>query len=196
MGSGKPVIFNLDDFCEKNMTEDKWKVLNALHKKYPGLKITMLTVPMKSSEGWLKYVKKHCPFIEMALHGTDHEQGDDYYNKSAVHTAISFYNPDIYVKGFKAPNWHMNKEAYDEFRKEGFWVCTNGKHDFALRSDDLNYKYSDGEMKLKDMLYECDKYKRLHGHITPSYNGILEVSQEWFYMFTENQEFKFISEIF
>lgn len=191
----KPLIFNLDDFCEEYMTQEKWNCLFEFNRIAPELKITMFTIPLRSSRKWLSFVKeKYGEWIRMALHGTDHKEFDTYFEDYDAQAAMNLFNPAFYVKGFKAPGWRMARPAYDYFRKYGFWVATNKTNNFVKPDDNLNFKYDEGEEIIKDMLYETADSFRLHGHITEAPNGISQVFDKFCTILSKHHAYKFIGE--
>jgi hypothetical protein len=191
----KPIIFNLDDFCEEYMTREKWDLLFELNRMSPELKITMFTIPLKNTHHWLAFVKeKYGEWIKMALHGTDHKESDTFFEDYDAQVAMNLFNPAYYIKGFKAPKWRLGKPAYDYFRKYGFWVATNKTNDFVKPDDDLNFKYDEGKEIIKDMLYETPDSFRLHGHITQAPNGISEAFEKFCSIVKKHHAYKFIGE--
>jgi hypothetical protein len=191
----KPVIFNLDDFCQDSMTYRRWKILNDIKAKYPDFRVTMFTIPMRCSWKWLRMVKFDYPWIENAVHGTDHSIQDTYLRGGAARRISEVYDPEFYVKGFKAPKWLVGEESYNDLRRCGFWVATNKSHVFTSDHDSLNYRYDSGKELIKDTLYDNKDFISFHGHITESPNGIENLEQMILDMWESDQQFKFISEV-
>ncbi len=191
----KSLVFNLDDFCESYMTKEKWDLLFEMEKVCPELKITMFTIPGLCSRRWLAYVKEKFPWIEMALHGAAHDENDVYYTSIDAQRSLGQYNPAYFCKGFKAPQWRLRKEAYDEIRKSGFWVAVN-RSTAEFNEDGLTYRYDTGKEIRRDFLYDDGGFLRLHGHITTAPNGIGEVSGDFFNVLSNVKNCKFISELF
>lgn len=190
------LVFNLDDFCEAYMTKDKWELLFELKKIAPNIKITMFTIPLKCSSRWLAYVKENFgDWIQMALHGTTHSEHDSFFTENDANVAMHFYNDKFFSKCFKAPKWHLGKDAYDKFRNDGFIVATNKTNSFAANDDECNYRYDRGQEIIKDMLYRAGNLFSLHGHITVSVNGISEVFSLFCQIVVQFKNFKFIDEV-
>lgn len=199
------IYVDLDDFCEEYMTSERWQLLGELRRIYPDFKVTMFAIPGKSSPMWLRRVKKEYSWIEMAVHGTKHEDPSEWLasGKEALQRFRWVYNDEIYAKGFKAPWWKLSKEAYDALREAGFWVATNKTNPFAKLGDTLNYKYDDGDELLPDVHYRHAFFDAWHGHVqtqraygAPVPNGLEDVfdliSKAW----DRQSRFHFVSERF
>jgi hypothetical protein len=199
------IYVDLDDFCEEYMTPERWQLLQELRRIYPDFKVTMFTIPGKSSPMWLRRVKEEHSWIEMAVHGTRHEDRSEWLGSGdeALRRFRWVYNDEIYAKGFKAPWWKLSKEAYVALRQAGFWVATNKTNPFAKPDDPLNYKYDDGDEVLRDIHYRHPFFDAWHGHVptqrssgAPLPNALEDaynlISQAWH----PQSRFHFISERF
>lgn len=198
------VYLDLDDFCEEYMAAGNWQLLHELRRIYPNLKVTMFTIPGKSSLQWLRWVRKEYSWIEMALHGTNHEDSSEWLisGEEALQKLLRLYNEDIYTKGLKAPWWKLSEDAYIAVRKAGFWVATNKTNRFAKKEDPLNYKYDDAEEILPDIHYGHAFFDTWHGHVqslrqyTSNPNGLPDVFDLIIRAWHPQARFGFISEFF
>lgn len=198
------VYLDLDDFCEEYMKEVNWQLLHELRRIYPDFKVTMFTIPGKSSLQWLKWVKKEYPWIEMAVHGTTHEDQSEWLvsGEKAMQKLILVYNRDVFCKGFKAPWWKISKDAYNALRNAGFWVATNKTNKFAKTKDPLNYKYDAADEMLPDIHYGHPFFDTWHGHVqslrqyTSKPNGLPDVFDTIKGAWDGQAKFGFISEFF
>jgi hypothetical protein len=199
------IYVDFDDFCEEYMTPERWRLLQELRRIYPDFKVTMFTIPGKSSALWLRQVKKEHAWIEMAVHGTTHEDPSEWLasGEEALQRFRQVYDGEIYARGFKAPGWKLSKGAYNALRQAGFWVATNRTNAFAKPNDPLNYKYDDGDEVLPGVHYRHPFFDAWHGHVqtqrpcrAPLRNGLEEVfdliSKAWH----PQSRFHFISERF
>lgn len=199
------IYVDLDDFCEEYMITERWKVLHQLRQIYPNFKVTMFTIPNKSSLQWLRWVKKEFQWIDMGVHGTNHENQSEWLvsGKEAIKKFYAVYNEEVFSKGFKAPWWKISKEAYDALRGAGIWVATNKSNNFIKPDDRLNYEYDTGEEILPDIHYGYTFFDTWHGHVQPQRqynptnpNGIEEVFHLIKDAWHPQSDFRFISEIF
>lgn len=109
----KIAVVEADDF------QDRWdrNGLNFLFywkAKYPKFKITLYTIPNRTSQVMLDMLQEHSEWIELAIHGWDHESnyecwGWDYERtKMFMHRVMNMRYRDTYsyyTRNFKAPGW-------------------------------------------------------------------------------------------
>lgn len=160
----KKVIFDLDDLCNK---KNCLKQLIWLKKQIPNLKVTLFTIPNRTNRDLLENLK-FFDWIELAVHGLYHDSNFEFSKKDydfAYYNIYKAYNPDFYVKGFKAPGWQISSATMVALRDLGFWVAV---------------QYSDGRMEgnpdgpyqppvVKGLDYCAineleDEYISIHGH--------------------------------
>ena len=199
MDTGSPVkvVIDFDDFCPAFVNGETWEMLRTLKKIYPDFKVTMFTIPWKCSGNWLSNVVYNYPWIEMALHGTNHKDPNEWEDVCTMNNLLTIYHRYewAYVKGFKAPWWKISEKVYDRFRELGFWVATNIQNDFAGDYARLNYKYDAGDEIVPEMHYFGNGYGRWHGHIQPCYNGLPSRFEELCELWPKDTRFQFISEV-
>ncbi len=170
-----PIIFDLDDFCDENNILPQ---LLELKKILPKLRITLFTIPAKTSLRLLNEVSKY-EWIQLAMHGYLHDSNYEFTRLTYLE-AYGFiensYDPKFFVKGFKAPGWQISTECMRAVKDLGFWLAV---------------QYSDGRMEghpdgphqpkiPKGMRYyalnEMDGYDTIHGHCTNVCgNGLKEI---------------------
>jgi hypothetical protein len=202
------VYVDLDDFCEEYVTDRHWQLLGELRRIYPDFKVTMFTIPGKSSPAWLRWVKKEYPWIEMAVHGTLHGDKSEWLVSGktlaeGLRKVRRIYSDEIYCRGFKAPWWNISKQAYDAFRKAGFFVGTNKTNLFARSSDVLNYAYDAGDEVLPDIHYRHAFFDTWHGHVQSQRkcnpvlpNGLEDIFDRISKAWPAGTSFGFVSELF
>lgn len=109
----KLAIVEADDF------QDRWdrnglNFLFAWKAKYPKFKITLYTIPNRTSQQLLELISPHSDWIELAVHGWDHESnfecfGWDYDRTKMfmhrVYKMVDGHGMKMYTKNFKAPGW-------------------------------------------------------------------------------------------
>ena len=107
----KLAIVEADDFQDK-YDRNGLEMLFYWKAKYPKFKITLFTIPGKTSYGFLLLMLKHFDWIELAVHGWDHDSnfecwGWDYEKAKALLQRTFFLKSaqPFYQKIFKAPGW-------------------------------------------------------------------------------------------
>ena len=183
------VCVALDDFSEEIMTDSEWSCLFKLKDIYPQLRVTMFTIPEQCSDEWLQEIRELYPWIEHAVHGTDHK-----FVKSQI--------PDGLLEGFtdwyKAPRWELTHDEYLKLRNIGYKVATNKTNDFKGE-----YVYDEGKTVIKDICYELpDGIFSWHGHVQSQAkrnkvnpNGLPDVIKLFLSTIPKDAEFVWVSEI-
>lgn len=110
----KTAIVEADDFQDK-FDRNGLNFLFYWKTKYPKFKITLFTIPDKTSDLLLKLVFAHRDWIELAVHGWNHESnfecyGWDYDKTQTLMERVTsktdqYYVTKYYKKIFKAPGW-------------------------------------------------------------------------------------------
>lgn len=101
-------IVEADDFQDK-YDRNGLEMLFYWKAKYPKFKITLFTIPNKTSYELRKLLDPHRNWIELAVHGWDHDSNYecwnwDYEKTQALMNRLDFSAGD-YIKVFKAPGW-------------------------------------------------------------------------------------------
>ena len=182
----KPVVFNLDDFCEEIMKPRFWKLIFRLKDRYPNFKVTMFTIPLRCSEEWLAMVQTY-PW-------SDHRDRHEWMGKTDIDLPFQPY----FYKGFKAPWWRMSQETADAFNREGYLLSTcRGYHDVT---GPRVYRFNEGHPHIPMVWYERDDYYTVHSHVQPmkkSKDGLPDgtIHSRLMKAFPKNTPFLFISEV-
>lgn len=102
---------------ESDDTEDHYERngLNFLFywkAKYPKFKITLFTIPSKTSREMVSLLKRNEDWIELAVHGFTHSSNFECYDWDYEKTKDLMYNLASrgYVKNFKAPGWTITPD--------------------------------------------------------------------------------------
>jgi len=187
----KPVVFNLDDFCESIMTAELWAYVFRLKDKCPSLKITMFTVPYLCSRKWLRRVKKHYPWIEMHYHGSWHQDRNEWFGRTTVRLPYAEY----FFKGFKAPWWRMDQVTADWFNARGY-VVSSKRGRFCVSGPKV-YLFDTGRRLMKGVAYESS-YRSIHSHVQRQRDrkGLPDIFDEISSLLRDDDEFLFVSELF
>lgn len=100
-------IVEADDFQDK-YDRSGLEMLFYWKAKYPKFKITLFTIPNKCSDQFLELIAKHSDWMELAIHGFDHDSnfecwGWDY--DKATGLMLRARKRPYFVNCFKAPGW-------------------------------------------------------------------------------------------
>lgn len=98
-------IVESDDFQDK-YDRNGLEMLFYWKAKYPKFKITLFTIPNKTSDGMLKLIGPHIDWIELAVHGWDHDSNYECWEWDYEKTRALMNRVKIgYRNIFKAPGW-------------------------------------------------------------------------------------------
>lgn len=154
----KLVIVESDD------TEDHWtrNGLNFLFywkAKYPKFKISLFTIPNKTSTGMLDLLGKHSDWIEILVHGFTHSSNFECFDWDYQETKFLMVNvlatSPQYKKIFKAPGWTITPD-----------LCG-----YPAREDQLIFKDKQAVYKaLKDLDFiVCDRHYNKSARVEGKY---------------------------
>lgn len=168
----KTVVMDMDDFYIDPANGMNW--LFYLKAKYPTFKVTLFTIPLRSTVSWLREVKQ-LDWIELAVHGFQHDE-EETFNLSAAQMNMyldAIEETNLYTKGFKGANWKVSEELIAILKQRGYWLAV--------------------KEKIVDQIpqWPLTDERAIHGHIwmmeTHNKEGILE--------FKDETDFRFISEV-
>lgn len=103
----KIAICEADDFCDRG-DRNGLDYLIYWKSKYPNFKITLFTIPGRTSPEFLKLINPFKDWIELAVHGWEHESNYECWHWDEIDTEIVLdkaLNTNEYVSFFKAPGW-------------------------------------------------------------------------------------------
>ena len=180
------VVFTLDDFHETNHNLD---LLLKLKEDYKNLKVTLFTIPAKSSVGWLRNIKKqYGDWMELAVHGYYHDVAGEpvecsvWTREDALKYLAKAERMFAFVKGFKAPGWQMSEGTYEALKEKGYWIMDHALYKHIRPADFTDY-------------YETGHLWEVNGHIqeTP-FNGLQSIINNKL-NFLPDSNFYFVSEM-
>jgi len=207
-------VVESDDTC------DRWdrNGLNFLFywkAKYPKFKITIFTIPERTSKEMLYLLWKHNDWIEIAVHGWNHESNFECYSWDYERThrlmerveSTPFQSVSLYKKIFKAPGWTITggghngyppdpstatykdpTAVYRALNERGYLIVDRNYND-EIRPKDTKAIVIDREEKIVHMhtwnMETGDKNGR---------NGYQQVEEEQGVPWDNNTEFYFMSE--
>lgn len=180
------VVFDLDDFHDTN---HNLPLLLSLKERFPKLKVTLFCIPSKCSIKFLKNcADRYGEWMEFAVHGWFHDNAEgqayesNYWTKEDAHKYLQMAEDmGVFVKGFRAPGWNMNRETYEVLAERGYWIADHLGHD-RWENEIILPHYTTGH------LWE------VHGHVQlVNMNGLEELATTKC-NFGPNTEFHFVSE--
>lgn len=180
------VVFDLDDFHDTN---HNLPLLLSLKERFPKLKVTLFCIPSKCSIQFIKNcADRYGEWMEFAVHGWFHDNAEgqayesNYWTKEDAHKYLQMAEDmGVFVKGFRAPGWNMNRETYEVLAERGYWIADHLGHD-RWENEIILPHYTTGH------LWE------VHGHVQlVNMNGLEELATTKC-NFGPNTEFHFVSE--
>jgi hypothetical protein len=198
------------DFDDFSILNNRLDLLLRLKESYPRLKVSLFTIPYDVAyekdvagrllrDKTLEEIKKHLDWMELIPHGLTHFPKE--FEKCTYDTMTNHIFKAIdeifkkdgltYVKGFKAPYWLWNEEVVRALDEKGWWGAIDKNQKMIKTKKFYSYTHSIDEPYSKAIGVDIIK---LHGHITPSGNGIERCFSNLFKM-DPDAEFKFASEL-
>jgi len=107
----KRVIVESDD-TEDHYERNGLNFLFYWKAKYPKFKITLFTIPNKTSREMVNLLKRNEDWIELAVHGFNHSSNFECYDWDYDKTKDLMSNLQArgYYKNFKAPGWTITPD--------------------------------------------------------------------------------------
>jgi len=177
----EPIVFDVDDFCNKWMCLDSLFKLKAHYRKF---KATLFVIPLQTNPGLFEELAD-IQWLELAMHGFNHEPNKEleaYRTQKNIDEIMSKAFELYQFWGFKAPGWHITKEAIQSCNDMGMWVALH-QNDVALGS------------LCEHGYYICgDRFQYWHGHTHDVCGNWIDAKvEEILKLWPENQEFMFVS---
>lgn len=213
----KIAIVEADDFMDRP-DRNGLNYIFAWKAKYPKFKISLFTVPDRTSPEMLSLIARNGDFIELLVHGFDHESNFECYGwdyektKNLMHRIYKMQplehpqDTSFYKKVFKAPGWTIT---------EGFNGYPAGEKDPIKQDPQAVYKgLLDTGFYIFDRHYNVparpqspriicvdDQPDLVHFHTwnVPSgdpngRNGFQDIEENFGVPWDNNTEFHFVSE--
>ena len=181
----KPVVMDFDDLCDA--TRPKLDLIERLKEKMPGLKVTLFTIPARTSPETIRVAKLLGDWVSLGVHGWRHTLGEcwSWTHEDARARMEASLEMGIDGKVFRAPKWVIDAETYYAAKELG-WVIADHKDYRVLGSGALTYTYN---RPLRRMAYTP-----VHGHLpNVSGNGIAETFDK--FVFPPETEFLLIPDV-
>ncbi len=186
--------------------------------KFPKFKITLFTIPDRTSKEMLELIFKHRDWIELAVHGWNHESNFECYGWDYEKTKVlmerieekrnDYYMEKYYRKIFKAPGWTITPD-YCGYPANERDLIMKDKLAVYKALTDMNYIIVDrhyNKPARKDMnniiCIDCNP-DIVHMHTwdmmgvdKAGRNGFRQVEEEQGVPWNQDTEFYFMSEAF
>ncbi len=205
-------IVEADDFMDR-WDRNGLNFLFAWKAKYPKFKITLYTVPNRTSENMLKLLEPHKDWIELAVHGWDHESNFECYEWDYDRTKMFMDRvPKVYTKNFKAPGWTITPGGPDDIGGNGYpandnhplkkdpLAVYNSLTDLGYIICDRHYNVSARPKEAKIICIDCNPdIVHFHTWNVPSgdpngRNGFQDIEERFGVPWDENTQFYFMTE--
>lgn len=210
----KLAIVEADDF------QDRWdrnglNILFYWKTKYPKFKITLFTIPDRTGKEMRDLVSRHSDWIEIAVHGFNHESNFECYSwdydktKALMHRTYKMtdeHETPLYEKIFKAPGWtithgHNGYPAGEHLPIYKDPQCVyNALKDMNFLVFDRHYNKPARPVDLNVVCVDCNP-DIVHMHTWDmetgdknGRNGFRQVEEEHGVPWDRDTEFKFVSE--
>ena len=128
------IYVDFDDFNESNHRLD---LLEKLHEKLPGFKVTLFTIPEPNTVGFLLKVAD-LDWVQMVPHGWRHSFLECAgWSKERALTYLNMCDDlRVFKKGFKAPYWETSNGLYEALLEKKYWIADHDRND-GIRPGDL-----------------------------------------------------------
>lgn len=216
----KLAIVEADDFMDR-WDRNGLNFLFAWKAKYPNFKITLYTIPNRTSQRMLDLLMAtHYDWIELAIHGWDHESNYECWGwnydrtKMFMERTLKEYttpggNP-LYTKNFKAPGWMITGTqdgkgsgyipAPTDLISKDSQAVYKALTDLDFMICDRHYNKELRPANTKIICIDCNPdIVHFHTWNVPSgdpngRNGFQDIEERFGVPWDENTEFKFMSE--
>jgi hypothetical protein len=151
---------DLDDYCD-NTLNDTVGPLRELKEEHPGLKVTLFTIPMRTSIGTIQAAKALGDWIQLAPHGWWHTRGEclAWTDEEAYDKITAAKEMGIDAPIFRAPAWLLDGDTYAACKKLDYVVASHR---------DLRQEYTgQPEFIYNDPFGRTNGVRSVHGHVSP-----------------------------
>lgn len=201
----KKLVFVESDDTEDHYSRNGLNMLFYWKSKYPRFKISLFTIPNKTSREMISLLKKHDEWIELLVHGFSHSSNFECFDWDYNRT-LELMNP-LYQKGyrsiFKAPGWTITPDLCGYPAREDQLISKDKQAVYKALNDidfiiaDRHYNKS---MRPPDGKYICvdcqpnlihfHTWRMPQGSEPNGYEQVEETGVPW----DHETEFKFLSE--
>ena len=151
-------VVDMDDLCDA--TAHRLPLLAKLKEKYPALKVTLFTIPARTSVATIDAAKVLGDWVALGVHGHRHTRGEclAWTKEEALYKINAAKEMGIDAPLFRAPGWFIDGETYEACKELGYVVCTHKDHHKRMAGVQ-QYVYNMPNGRAKDTI-------STHGHLT------------------------------
>jgi hypothetical protein len=143
------------DFDDWSYEHDCRMELEKLKEINPKFKVTLFTIPAKTTIDMLDWAAANDYWVEIVQHGWDHHSNWECekwtYEEALANLAKAA--PYFPTKGFKAPGWQISTETMQALRDSGYWIADQPYND-DRRPEGLKV-YKVGEFDYHGHTWDC-----------------------------------------
>lgn len=103
------IVLDFDDF-QDHYSKNGLQFMFYWKAKYPKLKITLFTIPNKTSDNFLKLLEPLMGWVQLGIHGWNHDNNFEvqYWTKETANKILdTIESKGCYQKIFKSPGWQI-----------------------------------------------------------------------------------------
>jgi len=137
------LYLQIDDVTPESVERSE-NVLVKLKEHFPKFKATLFVVPKKCSLEWLKQFKEKHNYVQLAVHGENHEFSEctDWNSAHTIKVLNKANETGCFVKIFKAPRWNYNVEVYEALKQSGWKVIVGPNQQPAVPEGLINFTFN------------------------------------------------------
>jgi len=181
-------VVDFDDYCDNTMS-DTIGPLIQLKEKYPKLKVTLFTIPSRTSQAAIAAAKALGGWVQLAPHGYFHTRGEclAWDDEEAFKKITVAKEMGIDAPIFRAPAWLLDGDTYIACREL----------DMAVASHNL---FRIPQTGVPEYIYNLVGGRKkgtrpVHGHVSPvSGNFIRDMIKDGRLSFPNKADFLFCHE--
>ena len=174
------IIFDFDDWSIEHDCREQLKSLKKINKNF---KVTLFTVPGKTTLEMLKWAKDNENWVRLGVHGWLHN--DNYecleWTMDQCMKVLQFCHKHGFDSVFKAPGWQISDGCYEACRRFGM-IVADQPYNTERRPNGL-FVYEVGDNSYHGHTWDCGCGNGIYEDWDNIYNKVIEY-----------KEFKFISE--
>ena len=174
------------DLCD--VTAHRLKLLEQLKDVHPGFKVTLFTIPERTSLDTIRRAKALGDWVQLAPHGWRHTRGEclAWTDEEARVKIEAAYEKGIDAPVFRAPGWLVDGDVYEACKALNYTVASHK----IFRIPDTN---------ALEYVWNGRYHRRLrgvHGHLTKVGDDFIgKRLEEDRYAFPENATFVFPQDV-
>lgn len=176
---------DFDDYCDNTVYALKY--VDEIRDKYVGCKITLFTIPQRTSDKSIALAKERGSDVQLAPHGWRHTRGECLsWNANEAQEKIEMAAArGIDAPVFRAPGWLLDEDVYEACIALGYTVASHNM-------------YRIPNTEAREYIYNRKSQGRvsLHGHLTDcGFNHIADMCKEETFTDLHNPVFRHPQEL-